>query len=229
MTPDRPKSQKAMPTSQGRIAAYTKIRDAIISGEFAPGQPLSESALAQWCGVSRTPIREAIGRLEQDTLVTWNENGLVVRALEPEEILDIYEVRAYLEAASARTAADRRTDRDLQMLRATLAAGDNVNPESPEEMVKYSRSFMGHVLRIARNGALEDALNRVKLQLARTVEARPAVAAPGRWAKSREFQASVTDRIAERDLDGAYDVTLDHFFAARDVRLAMFNEETNRI
>ncbi|WP_431710528.1 GntR family transcriptional regulator [Glutamicibacter uratoxydans] len=222
-------TKKTLPTAQGRIAAYTKIRDAIISGEFAPGQPLSESALATWCGVSRTPIREAIGRLEQDTLVAWNENGLVVRALGAEEILDVYEVRAYLEAASARTAADRRTDRDLQMLRATLDKGQKVDSSVISEMVDYSRTFMDHILRIARNQSLNDVLNRVKLQLARTTQANPTVSVPGRWEQSREYQHAVTERIAARDLDGAYALTQKHFFDARDIRLAMFHEESESL
>ncbi|QEW01262.1 GntR family transcriptional regulator [Microbacterium caowuchunii] len=225
MPPSQAPQDRLATGTPSRYVPYAKIRDAIISGEFAPGQPLNESALATWCGVSRTPIREAISRLEQDALVTWNENGLVVRAMEPEEILDFYEVRAYLEAASARTAADRRTDRDVQMLRAKLAAGDAVDAGATRDMVQYSRGFMDLILRISRNLALVDALSRVKLQLSRTIEANPTVAYPGRWEQTREFQTAVTDLIAQRDVDGAYDVTLKHFFAARDVRLLMLSAE----
>lgn len=217
-------SKRGAAGAYGRNVPYMKIRDAIVSGELAPGQPLSESALATWCGVSRTPIREALGRLEQDSLITWNEKGLVVRELEPEEVLDIYEVRAYLEAASARTAADRRTERDLILLRATLAAGADINPGDLPEMVRYSRTYMDQIARMARNAALSDALERIKLQLSRIVNASPTQGYAGRWAQTREFQAALVEKIALRDVEGAYAVTRDHFFEARDIRLVMFTD-----
>lgn len=206
-----------------RSSAYEKIRDAVISGELAPGQQLSESSLAAWCGLSRTPIREAIFRLEQDGLLVWNENGLVVRSMTPEEVLDYYDLRAYLEAASARTAAERRSDRDMRMLRITLEAGDKVDSAAVPEMVAYSRGFMDLVLRVSRSTALIDALSRVKLQLLSTVTQNPTVNEPGRWEATRTFQSALVERIAERDRDGAYDLTLAHFFAARDVRMEMIS------
>lgn len=204
---------------------YDKIREAIVSGDLNPGQPLVESALATWCGVSRTPVREALQRLEQDGLVAWSERGLVVRDRSPEEILDIYEVRTELEAASARTAADRRTDRDLQMLRAALALGDSVDPTKPDELVRYSRNFHLHVQRAAHNEALSDLLDRVNLHLSRYSGTQPTLAAPGRWQIARVENAALVDAIEKRDAELAHRINHAHFSKARDIRLAMFSTE----
>ena len=61
----------------GRIAPYEMIKQAILTGEIPPGQPLVEAMLAEWCAVSRTPIREALLRLEQDGLTDRTDHGLV--------------------------------------------------------------------------------------------------------------------------------------------------------
>ena len=78
---------------RSRVSPYDMLKRAILSGGLAPGQSLVETSLAEWCGVSRTPIREALTRLEQDGLVHHYDGGLVVRVRSPEEILDIYETR----------------------------------------------------------------------------------------------------------------------------------------
>ena len=91
---------------------YLRIRDAIIEGQFPPNTALVEQNLAEWCGVSRTPIREALRRLEQDGLVERSSRGLVVTNRTPEQILDTYEVRIVLEEAVARFAAQRHTQID---------------------------------------------------------------------------------------------------------------------
>jgi len=57
-------------TATGVASPYERIKQSIIDGIFEPGQALTEAALSEWCGVSRTPVREALGRLEQDGLVS---------------------------------------------------------------------------------------------------------------------------------------------------------------
>jgi len=89
------------------------LKSAIIKGEFPPGQQLVESNLAEWCGVSRTPVREALRRLQQDGLIDRTDRGMVVKERSPEDILDIYDTRLVLEGFAGRTAADRRTAYDL--------------------------------------------------------------------------------------------------------------------
>lgn len=206
---------------------YEKIRDAIASGELEPGQPLVESSLATWCGVSRTPVREALRRLEQDGLVAWSERGLGVRKRTPEEILDIYDVRIVLEAQSARTAADRRTDRDLVMLHASLSRGGAVDPSDVPAKVIHSRSFHQLVRRAAHNEALIDLLDRISLHLSRYADAQPTLAASGRWEAAMHEYSQLVNAIERRDGPTAYDISHRYFSEARDLRVAMFVAETS--
>jgi DNA-binding GntR family transcriptional regulator len=211
--------------ASGKTTPYEKIRDAIVTGEFAPGDALVESALAAWCEVSRTPVREALRRLEQDGLVTWGERGLVVREHSAEEILDIYEVRMSLEALAARTAAERRTDHDVRLLRAAVGQGDNVAHDDPAELVRHSRSLHQYVQRAAHNEALGDLLDRVNLHLTRYSGTRPTLSAPGRWASAHDEHIALVDAIERRDADAAYQIAYDHFAIARDIRVQMFAED----
>ncbi len=101
---------------------YEEIREAILTGRFAPGQVLSENALATEFGKSRTPVREALHRLEIEALVERVPRGVRVRTSSPEEILDIYDVRITLEGAAAKAAAERATELDRTRLRSAQQA-----------------------------------------------------------------------------------------------------------
>jgi len=75
------------------VDVYHQLREAIVDGTFSADTPLTETTLAAQFSVSRTPIREALRRLEQDGLVERGPRGMQVRGRSPEEILEIYEVR----------------------------------------------------------------------------------------------------------------------------------------
>src|ERR1700753_1917999 len=112
-------AEKAARSKSARRAAleamppYERLLQEVIRGELAPGEVLTEMALAERLQVSRTPIREALTRLEQDGLIKRTGRGMVIRERSPEEILDIYEVRILLEADAARVAAERRSSLDV--------------------------------------------------------------------------------------------------------------------
>jgi len=97
---------------------YRQIREKILSGELAPGTRLVEATLAQQCGVSRTPVSQALKRLLEVNLVEADPlRGLVVRAPEPAEVEDAYVVREVLDGLAARLAAKRLTSDDERRLR----------------------------------------------------------------------------------------------------------------
>lgn len=98
---------------------YGVLRDAIVSTELEPGRQISENELADKLGVSRTPVREALRKLETDGLVASLPNrGFIVRRMEARDVRDLYEARECIEAFCARTAAARRTAGFLNELRA---------------------------------------------------------------------------------------------------------------
>lgn len=98
---------------------YEAIRRAIVSGALPGGVAVSERQLAAWLGVSRTPVREALAILSGEELLVPSDNGqLVVREVSVADIREAYAVRFELEGFAARTAAETRSDRDLDRLRA---------------------------------------------------------------------------------------------------------------
>jgi DNA-binding GntR family transcriptional regulator len=101
--------------------AYERIRAAILSLSFEPGQPLQEVALAQWLGISRTPVREAIRRLQSEGLVeTLPSRGVVVAQVSIEDVENTYLVIEALEGLAGRLAAKRLTEAEAPKLRQLL-------------------------------------------------------------------------------------------------------------
>jgi len=97
--------------------AYQKIRTGILKGEFAPATVLSEYHLAAQFNLSRTPVREALSRLEHEGMVrTVAGRGAFVAELTPHDIMEIYQVREQLESYAARVAAEHMEAEDLQKL-----------------------------------------------------------------------------------------------------------------
>ncbi|MGW5237491.1 GntR family transcriptional regulator [Monashia sp. NPDC004114] len=210
--------------ARGTVQPYEMLRSAILKGELQPGQQLVEANLAEWAGVSRTPIREALRRLQQDGLIARTERGMVVKERSPEDILDIYDTRLVLEGFAGRTAADRRTDYDLRAMRKWLEQGDKVTSDS-QGLVEANLGFHASIWRATHNESLIDVLERLNLHLARYPETTLAVA--GRWAEARGEHRELVDAIEARDGDRAEEIATKHFAEARDIRLTIFEEMTS--
>lgn len=99
-----------------RVPFHSVLREDLLAGRFSPEQPLSESALTAAYGVSRTPVREALNRLEQEGLITRALRGYRIRSGAPTDVIEIYDVRIVLEQAAAEAASTRRTDLQLAQL-----------------------------------------------------------------------------------------------------------------
>lgn len=221
------KSAAAAPPAarEPRVNPYDKIKTAIVHGELLPGQVLVETTLAEWCGVSRTPIREALRRLEHDGLVTWGERGLMVRKRTPAEIIDAYELRMLLEATAARVAADRRTNHDILWMRQRADQCDSLEQPTPLEMMTTNQRFHESVWVAAHNDALFDLLDRMRMHL--QYGPSKTLAQPGRWAEGCTEHHAIVDAIEARDEDTAFLLTQEHFRRARDLRLALLSSMTS--
>lgn len=98
--------------------AYNIIKEAIFSGEMAPGQRIVEDALVANMGISRTPLREALHRCEQDGLLSrQGKRGLFVSEISAKEAMELYDIRSYLEGLATRTVTENLTDRQAEILR----------------------------------------------------------------------------------------------------------------
>jgi DNA-binding GntR family transcriptional regulator len=101
-----------------RDVAYQALHDAILSAQLRPGERLIEERLAQQLGASRTPLREAIQKLEQEGLVVrLPSGGVMVSRLDPEELVNLYTIRIALEALAAGLAAQQITPQELNAMR----------------------------------------------------------------------------------------------------------------
>lgn len=212
------------PGAAGRKPSpYERLTQAILSGELGPGQTLVETALAEWCQVSRTPVREALTRLQQDGLVVRSERGLVVRERSPEEILDIYETRIELEAMASRVAATRRSHLDLLTMRRIADGLDSVDTSDEVAMSAGNREFHRSVWRASHNESLTDLLRRLDQHLARYPSTT--LSQPGRWEEGNREHRAIAEAIEAQDADRAHELSAAHFAKARDLRLMLWAQD----
>ncbi|CAG4919357.1 unnamed protein product [Acidocella sp. C78] len=202
--------------------AYESLLKAIEEGALPPGARLREAELAQRFGISRTPVREALKRLEHQGLVVHTPHqGATVATLSDVQMSELYEMRAVLEGAAARMAAQHAAESDIALL-AALIERDAALIGSPADLALNNRLFHRQILTASRNRYLHDMLESLRLSLALLGGTSLAVA--GRAAKSVEEHRAILDRIAARDPDGAEAASRDHIraaFQARILRAAM--------
>ena len=150
-----------------REAAYEKLKRALTEGHLPPGARLSEPELAELLGVSRTPVREALMRLAQEGLVELLPGrGARVRELTPEEVHEVYVVRAALEAEAARLAATRHAPDDLAALAAAQAELEALPPEDVAAQTAADARFHAALVAASGNRELERLFHQLDAKLA---------------------------------------------------------------
>jgi len=109
-----------------REKTYEYLKAGIFSGRFRPGERLAEEHLAEELGVSRTPVREALHKLEQDGLIEPLESrGFCIPSDSPEEIEDLFELRTVLEGYTLKIICERITDEQIAMLEGIIDKADD--------------------------------------------------------------------------------------------------------
>jgi DNA-binding GntR family transcriptional regulator len=132
------------------------VIEAIMGGEFQPGDRVVASSLARRLGISQSPVREAIRDLVLlGFLETEPFKGTLVRSFTPKELYEVYTVRAALESLAARLAAERLTQDDVQALQHTLDEMIHAAQEKDEKgMVRLDNRFHQTILQISGNQLL---------------------------------------------------------------------------
>jgi DNA-binding GntR family transcriptional regulator len=144
-------------------AAYRQLRDKLIMLEIRPGEPLNDGQLAVELGFGRTPVREAIKRLEVDHLVvSYPRRGTFATSVDFTELADVSEVRELLEPLAARSAALRASVSVRQELLNVAAAIATLEPGPSEsrELMRYDLTVHRLIYKAAGNPHLEDTLIR---------------------------------------------------------------------
>jgi DNA-binding GntR family transcriptional regulator len=143
--------------------AYVAIRDRLIMLAISPGDPIDDDALAQDLGVGRTPVREALKRLEVDRLVvSYSRRGTFATGMDISDLAHISDIRAQLEPLAARRAAERAvrtTNAELEEL-ATRIEQLDVAQIDRTELMRWDLAVHRAIYRAAGNPHLEDVLIR---------------------------------------------------------------------
>lgn len=143
---------------------YERIRDEITGGVHSPGVHLPETALAARHGVSRTPVRAALARLESDGFITIAPHvGAVVIKRSLREVVEVFEVRVILESEGARLAAHHREDHDVEALRTLARAMEEENGSGADigRLSALNKAFHATILDAAGNPTLKQSAERL--------------------------------------------------------------------
>ncbi len=200
---------------------YEALRAAILSGELIPGARLYEPVLAERLGVSRSPLREAVRRLQQDGLVEGRPRaGIYVAKVSPEEVEDVYRLRAALEGTAAALAAERMTERELSELQRILDRLEAPDSLPDEVVVRDSDRFHEVIHRGAHSQRLSSLLAQLYGQIAhfRNLTLR----VPGRAQQASHGHAALLRALIERDPVAAERLMRDHVDEARRTLLEHF-------
>lgn len=189
--------------SQVGSTVYSRLRRGILRGEYDGRARISEIGLARALRVSRTPVREALLRLEQEGLITRDgPRKLVVSSITPEEIGQIYPMVAALEGLAARLAAPRVTAADLRELRALDARmGAAAGRGNAPAFFDFNHAFHRVFIRRAENPYLEAEIGKFRLRIRRFRVFLMNI--PGRMGTSADEHTAIVEALAARDPDRA--------------------------
>ncbi len=205
--------------------AYALILEAIDSHIFKPGDRLVESDLADRFGVSRTPIREALQRLETQSLLTRDGRSLIVASLDHTQMSELYVVRGELEGLAARLAARHATPEEVRVLQDMLAA-DRALVGDPAALSRANKRFHKQIHLASHNRFLVQQLDLVHRSMA--LLATTSLAAIGRGSVALDEHAAIVKAIADGDGDAADKALRNHISKAYITRLKLDAQAVER-
>lgn len=214
----------ASPRASGGLAeqAYRAIRNAIQEGQLEAGQRVLELELCTWLKVSRTPIREAMRRLQSDgMLVHAPGGGLSVAQHDLRAVAELYDVRERLEGTAAALCARSADSTEIHMLQAMLDSHRQL-PDDPKVHARENTIFHEQLYRAAHNRFLIKSLQDLHDSV--VLLGRTTFAAPGRIAEALAEHQAIVDAIARRDEAAAEAQARHHVRRGYELRLSAMVE-----
>lgn len=202
-------------------AVHMTLREAILHGVLPAGQPLGEIQLASVFGRSRTPVREAILRLESEGLAErFPRRGLIVAQITREEVLEVYAVREMLDGLSSRLAALGILPIELDRLvwlnaRLRAAAEQSDGPTMNQLNIEFHEA----ICLASRNSLLQEFMRRIHEWVRRFDDTT--MAFPGRGLEAVAEHDALIDAIRARNPEDAERIAREHMSRARQIRIAM--------
>jgi DNA-binding GntR family transcriptional regulator len=201
-----------MTTSQ-KDSLVVELRAQIVSGILEPGMRINLDAIASQHGVSRMPVRDAMKQLESEGLVTvYPRRGVVVSALDPADITELYGIRIALERLSLELAVPRLTDANLAQMKSTLQRMDGINGWDKNWAAGNERF---HNIIIARSGwpRLSAMIITLRANVERYINAHSRLV--GTEMSQRQHWA-IYEACRERDVERAKDLIAEHLRSSAD-------------
>ncbi|WP_431862821.1 GntR family transcriptional regulator [Micrococcus terreus] len=211
-----------MTAKHDRDSIFSALRDQILRGELTAGTLLREVALGERFGVSRTPVRDALIRLEEAGLILRTGRGLEVRGVDPQAVVQVYDMRILLEEEVAGQAAENRSINDLLKLEALLERDQRIEDRSDSTLIQANLEFHRAVWDAAANPILIDLLQRLDGHLVHAP--RSTLSVDGRWEESLVEHAALVDALRSRDREQARAIARRHFEQARTLRLSLLRQ-----
>lgn len=202
-------------------SAYETIKQKILDGGYAPGQPLGEMALAEAYRIKRTRVRQILTKLESDRLVEkLPAKGTFVKPITPELLRAIFELREALEPMAARLAARRRDEAELHeivLLFDAVAKSDDANGLQRKEEI--GAALHRFIRKSARNDMISSSLELVELQTRRVWH--EGLAIEGRINKAYEDHKQLLGHIRNQEERAAEELMRAHIIEASAVYFSM--------
>jgi len=205
---------------------YKRLLDMIRDGELAPGTRLRESHLAELLGVSRTPVREALRRLEMQGLVTHEiHRGTVVRALDHNTVTELYFMRELLEGAAAALASRQASKAEIEALRDMIEA-DLRRLHDPAALARSNQRFHAALYLASHNRYLVETLQGLRTSM--WLLGPTTLAHPGRGEEALGEHRRIVEAIEKGDDEAAEAAAKAHIRRAHAVRLKALYEKEAR-
>ncbi len=179
------------------ITAYKYLSEAIVSNLLKPGDPITEQQISDTLGISRTPIREALKKLEAEGLVRHIPGrGSFVSEVTVQDIEEIFSLRVALEILALQIAYNKISDDELQELENSILQLDTNS--SADDFYKYDRLLHHVIVHNGDNRRLENFLNNINIQIERVRIISSLL--PQRLDKSKEEHLAIVRALKDRDL-----------------------------
>ncbi len=201
---------------------FIQLESDILSGKYAVGEVLTEIKLSEEFKVSRTPIREALRRLEQENLISESGKGVVILGLSKKDLSDIYEIRMRIEGLAARWAAENISDEQLEKLSGVLDLQEfYTEKEKTNEIKNTDSSFHDIIYKCCQSDSLNDILctlhKKIQIFRKRSIENNErAVLAVNEHRK-------IYEALKRHDGDEAERLTVEHIKNAKNNLLDVFD------
>jgi DNA-binding GntR family transcriptional regulator len=192
---------------------YAALRDLIVRAELAPGERLSEAELGERLGVSRTPIREALGRLRDDRLVEVRPQiGTFVARISPQSVSDAQFIREALECTAVRVSAELATEESMAQIEENLRAQERAtNRIDFDSWQLLDDTYHRHLCDLSGHPAVWSVNERAKSHLNRL--RRLSLSMPDYLSTMVNDHRAVADLVGRHDPDGAESALREHLRA----------------